>query len=170
MGLDETLINGALATDDPVEWHIMQQLQKLRYKNMRLLKHLKQSGDWAALKKVEEWKPYDFFQYFCNLYQEKYRTEYNQNGNIVRAYQRIEAFINGNGIGNKAYKEFIDKAFKMYFTNVNRPKVANICSPSLFRYMTDKYAKLTTTQDFYSLDQKIAREMQEFDKYMRENS
>lgn len=168
MGIDDLIGQGVAVTTDPVEQHIVKQLQKLRYQNKRLKGHLEKSGAWAHLKKVSKWNPSDFFHYFCNRYHKKYRAQYKESGNIVRAYQRIESFTAANDLSNKEYKEFIDKAFDSYFNNVNRPRIANICSPSLFKHLMGKSARQAKPSDYMSLEQKLARERKEFERYMEQ--
>ena len=166
MGIDDVLNAGIVITKDPVEQHILKQLQKLQYQNKRLKGHLEKSGAWAHLKKISKWNPSDFFHYFCNRYHKKYRAEYKESGNVVRAYQRIESFMAGNALSNKVYKSFIDRAFDDYFNNVNRPRIANVCSPSLYKHLMGKRAKTAKPKDYLSLEQKLAREKKEFDTYM----
>jgi hypothetical protein len=162
------MINGVLASDDPVERSIVRYLYKLTHQNKRLKDHIEKTGAWAHMKAVDTWRPFDFYHYFCAKYQEKYRREYRQAGNIVRAYQRIEAFRLGNHISKKQYKAFIEMAFERYFNNINMPTIAYICSPKLFEHLMGEEAHYATPQEYHNLDQALAKENEKFEAYVNE--
>jgi len=171
VNLEELMIDGVLAgaaKNDPVERSIVKQLMRLKHQNKRLRDHINKTGAWAHLKDVDLWKPFDFFHYFCNKYQEKYRREYRQIGNIVRAYQRIDTFRLGNHITKKDYKQFIDRAFERYFTNINTPTIGNICAPPLYNHLMDEDTQYSTPEDYHNLDQQLAKENEKFEKYVRQ--
>ena len=165
------MINGALtgtAQFDPVERSLIRCLMRLRHQNKRLRDHINKTGAWARLKQIDLWKPFDFYHYFCTKYHEKYRKEYRQAGNIVRAYQRIDMFRSNNKITKKEYKQFIDLAFERYFTNITMPTIAHICAPMLYNYLTGETAQYVTAKDFHTLDQQLAQENKRFEKYVKQ--
>lgn len=160
--------NNIVDTDDPVELHIIEHLQKLQYQNKRLLEHIEQTNSWSKLKKIEEWKPYDFYHYFCNRYSEICRKQYRSEQNLTRVYQRIEEFVHINKISNKEYKQFIDSAFERYFNAVNAPHVGHICSANLFSHLMRRPVRITSQVDYFKLDQQLELENEQFEKYVRE--
>jgi hypothetical protein len=156
-------------TEDPVELHIIEQLQRLQYQNKRLLEHIDQTNTWTQLKKVEEWKPFDFYHYFCNKYSEICRKQYKAEQNLTRVYRRIEEFIKINKIANKEYKLFIDRAFERFFNAVNAPHVGHICSPNLFSHLMRRPARITNQSEYFKLDQQLELENEQFEKYVQKN-
>lgn len=162
---ENRIITGVSVISDPVEMHILQEVDRLRHQNLRYKSYVKKSGAWVHLKKIDEWKPYDFLQYFCTLYMEKYRKEYKVGGNIVRAYQRIETFQQVNKISNELYKEFIDTAFNRYFNLTYTPVIGTICSDILFNKLMGYDAKHTVAKDWFSVDQAIKLENEKFEAY-----
>jgi len=171
VNLEELLIDGALsgrAKHDPVERSIIRYLMRLKHQNKRLRNHIDKTGAWAHLKEVDLWKPFDFFHYFCTKFQEKYRREYRQIGNVVRAYQRLDSFRQGNHITKKDYKKFIDRAFERYCTNINIPTIAHISTPTLYNYLMEEDAHYASPADYHKLDQQLAKENEKFEKYVRQ--
>lgn len=169
--MEELLVDGVLgeaARKDPIERLIIKHLMRLRHQNKRLRDHIDKTGAWAHLKDVNLWKPFDFFHYFCNRFQEKYGREYSQAGNVVRAYHRIDEFRVENKITREEYKEFIDLAFDKYFTNVSSPSIAHICSHKLFNHLMDDDLKFTTASAYHTLDHALAEENAEFEQYVRD--
>jgi hypothetical protein len=165
------MIDGALsgkAKKDPVERSIIRHLMRLKHQNKRLRDHINKTGAWARLVEVDLWKPFHFFHYFCTKYHEKYRSEYQQIGNVVRAYQKIDSFRLGNHITKKDYKKFIDRAFERYFTNINIPTVAHICSPLLYNHLMEDCTQYSTPEDYHTLDQQLAKENEKFEEYVRQ--
>lgn len=170
VNLEELMIDGALsgaARKDPVERSIIRYLMRLKHQNKRLRDHIDKTGGWAHLVDVDLWKPFHFYHYFCTKYHEKYRKEYHQNGNIVRAYQKIDTFRLTNHITKKDYKKFIDRAFERYFTNVNVPTVAHICMPMLYNHLMGEEAQYTTPADYHNLEQQLAEENEKFERYVK---
>lgn len=167
--IDICLVNVA-DTDDPVELHILEHLQRLQYQNKRLLEHIDQTHAWSKLKKVEEWKPYDFYHYFCNRYSEICRKQYRSEHNLTRVYQRIEEFIRINKITNKEYKSFIDSAFERYFNSVNAPHIGHICSPNLFSHLMHRPARLVSQTEYFKLDHQLELENEQFEQYVRDRN
>jgi hypothetical protein len=171
VNLEELMIDGVLANTakkDPVERSIIKCLMRLKHQNKRLRDHISKTGAWAHLKEVDLWKPFDFYHYFCTKYHEKYRKEYSQIGNVVRAYQKIDSFRLGNRITKKEYKKFIDRAFERFFTNINIPTVAHICMPLLYNHLMEEDTQYSTPEDYHKLDQQLAKENEEFEKYVRQ--
>ena len=127
------------------------------------------TGKFTPDKDVEKWKPFDFYHYFCYKYQQQYMKTYKINGNVVRAYQKIEAFQKTNHITNEKYKEFINIAFSRYFNFAIIPIVGSVCSPSLFTHLMRIKAKKTTPEDLLSLDARLAKENEELERDFLEN-
>ena len=153
---DKKSILGVAITDDPVEVHIVRYLSDLIKQNKRLKDHVSKTGSWVEHKDIESWKPFDFYNFFTTLYQNKYNKEYPDRGSIVRQYQRIESFMKSNEITNEEYKKFIEEAFVRRFNSVNKPSIAAITSPTLYKFITRKSARKTTPEDLLKLDQKMA--------------
>lgn len=158
-----------LSTDDPVELHIIEYLQKLQYQNRRLMEHIEQTNTWAQLKKVEEWKPFDFYHYFCTKYSEICHKEYKAEQNLARVYRRIEEFIKTTKIDNKEYKKFIDLAFERFFNAVNAPHIGHLCSSNLFSHLMRRPVRLTSQSEYFALDQQLERDNEKFERYVRSN-
>jgi hypothetical protein len=168
MGKAKDFSLGVALTDDPIELHILNQLGKLRQQNTRLKAHIEKTAAWTHLKEIDSWKPYDFYNYFCAKYQEKYKREFRLSGSIVRAYDRIEAFVKKNKLSNDTYKTFIDLAFSRYFNVVIKPVLGNLCSPSLFERLMGIASTPSTTEDLFALDQVISNESAVFEKEIRD--
>lgn len=169
INLEKLMINNALfgkGRDDPVERSIIKTLIRLKHQNKRLRDHIEKTGAWAHLMEINLWKPFHFYHYFCNKFHDKYRREYQQPGNIVRAYQRIDTFRLSNKISKKDYKKFIDRAFERYFTNINIPTIAHICAPMLYNHLMDDTIQYTTPKDYFKLDQQLMKENEKFEKYV----
>jgi len=172
VNLEELMIDGVLTGDaqkDPVERSIVRHLMRLKHQNKRLRDHISKTGAWAHLKEVDLWKPFDFYHYFCTKYQEKYRREYQQIGNVVRAYQQIDSFRLGNHITKKVYKKFIDRAFERFFTNINVPTVAHICAPMLYNHLMEASTSYATPADYHNLDQQLAKENEKFEQFVNQS-
>jgi hypothetical protein len=173
VNLEELMIDNALigeARNDPVERSIARQLIRLKHQNKRLKDHIEKTGAWAHLKEIRLWKPFDFYHYFCTKFREKYRREYYQIGNIVRAYQHIEAFRSENEISKKEYKQFIDRAFERYFTNITVPTIAHICTPALYEYLMHETVQFSTPAEYHSLDRQLKAENDKFEEYVRQTN
>ena len=152
-------------TSDPIEIHILKTLDKLRQQNKRYKMYIEKSGVWAHLVKTSDWKPYHFYHYFCNMFQQKYKREYKDSGNIVRAYQRIELFMKSNHITKEEYKEFIDTAFARFFDNNKVPVIGSICSSTLFNHLMLKETREVSRDDWVDIDVVLAEENEEFERY-----
>ena len=163
--LEELMVRDAMIDDDPVERHIILHLQRLRHQNKRLNDHIQKAGVWVNQMDVEFWKPFHFYHYFCNKYQERYSTEYRQSGNIVLGYQKIDEFRMQNQIAKKDYKQFIDLAFEKYFNKVNLPRISHICSVRLYNHLM-KPSKMVSSEDFYKLDKDLMQENTRFEEYI----
>jgi hypothetical protein len=161
-------IQNLILSDDPIDLHIIDQLQKAKHQNKRYKDQIKKSGNWTHLKDINDWKPYDFYNYFCIKYNEMYKKEYRLSGNVVRAYNKIESFIRTNHIENDEYKEFIDLLFSRYFNRVFVAMVGNICSPTLYNKYMGQKTKKATTEDLFNLDQQIEKENEAFVKSIKE--
>ena len=168
MGKAKDFYSGVAVTEDPIELHILNQLGKLKQQNVRLKAHIDKTAAWTSLKEIDAWKPYDFYNYFCAKYQEKYKREFRLSGSIVRAYDRIEVFIKTNHLSNATYKSFIDLAFSRYFNVVITPVLGNLCSPSLFERLLGTDLVPNNTKDLFALDQVISRESDAFEKEIRD--
>ena len=162
-------LDNVVDTDDPVELHIIEHLYKLQFQNKRLLEHIEQTNSWAELKKLDDWKPYDFYHYFCTKYAEICQRQYRSEQNLTRVYQRIEEFVILNKINNKEYKQFIDAAFERYFNAVNAPHIGHICSANLFSHLMRRPVRITSQNEYFKLDQQLELENEQFEKYVREN-
>lgn len=156
-------------TIDPVELHIIEYLQKLQYQNRRLLEHIEQTNSWTHLKKIENWKPYDFYHYFCNKYEEICHKQYRTETNLARVYRRIEEFIRTTKIDNREYKKFINLAFERFFNAVNAPHIGHICSSNLFSHLMRRPVRLTSQSEYYALDQQLEQENEQFERYVNNN-
>jgi len=157
---------GVALTDDPVEEHILLYLDGLKSKNERFKKYIKSSGAWAIVRNISLWKPYDFLNYFCNLYQRKYRREYKLSGNIVRTCQRIEEFMLGNKISGDEFKEFIDLAFTRFFTEHKPPVIGSICSAKLFNSIMIRNVKNIKRDTWFEVEQSLERDNEEFERLL----
>lgn len=155
-------------TDDPIEIHLLNYLEKLQQQNIRLKAHIDKTASWTHLKEVTAWKPYDFYHYFCSKYQEKYKKEFRLTGSIVRAYNRIEAFIREHKLDAVNYREFIDLAFSRYFNIVVVPVIGNICSISLYERLMGVVKRPETTEEMFKLEEVIALESASFEEEIEE--
>lgn len=161
-------LDRSLVGTDPVEKHILLQLERLRQQNTRMRLSVDKSRRWESLKDMSAWKPFDFYNYFCHLYQEKYNKIYRGQGNLVRAYQTIEAFVRKNKITNADYRSFVETAFARHFNFSIIPTVGNICSPSLYAHLMGVKTQKTTVKDLQDLDVRLAKENEEFEHYVQE--
>jgi len=169
--MEELMVDGVLgksAREDPVERLIIKHLMRLKHQNKRLRDHIEKTGAWAHLKDVNSWKPFDFYHYFCTRFQEKYGKEYRQIGNVVRAYQRIDDFRSKYKISREDYKDFIDLAFRRYFTNVSAPTIAHACSYKLYNHLMDADLSCTTATEYHSLDRALSDENEKFKQYVQD--
>jgi hypothetical protein len=156
-------------TTDPIELHILHHLDHLRQQNLRLRTYVQKAGIWADLKDTKTWKPFHFLHYFCNLYEQKYKRGYRIEGNMVKAYQRIELFMKKNKIPNEEYREFIELAFARYFTPTNVPILASICSASLYNHLMTRRVRPIKSDDWYDLDMLMKQESEEFEQFVNED-
>lgn len=157
----KSLILGVALTDDPVEIHIIQHIDKLMKQNKRLKNHISKTSEWVPDKNIQDWKPFDFYNYFRLLYRNKYMVEFADHGDVVRQYSRIEAFMKTNNIPNEEFKRFMDEAFARRFNSVNKPNVGSLTSKTLYRFIMCKNVRNTTPQDLIKLDQKLEKEQEE---------
>lgn len=164
---EELLITSALQENDPIEQHIIKLVRKLKQQNKRLKEHIAKTGAWANIKEVDLWKPFDFYNYFCSKYVERYGKEYRQTGNLVLAYQRIDDFRIQHKVTKKDYKQFIDKAFNRYFNNVQIPRISHIFSMKLYNMLMSDSA-YTSADEYRTLDRELLRESEKFDSYVNE--
>jgi len=156
------LILGVALTDDPVEVHIIQYIDKLIKQHKRLQSHIAKTGEWVADKEdLSTWKPFDFYNYFLLLYREKYKEEFPAQGSSFREYQRIEAFITTNKISKKDYKTFMELAFSRRFNAVNKPSIGSITSATLYEFIMFKNVRNTTPKDLITLDRQLEAEQEE---------
>jgi len=155
-----------MITNDPVEIHIYNEFMSLRATNERLRRYVDQSGKSAELKDINIWKPYDFLKYFCKLYYDKYKKEYNVKGNVVRAYNKISMFMGENHINNQSFKDFIEYAFNRYFTDARVPVLGNVCSAKLYNRLMVASAKDASRVDKFSLDEALKNESLAFEEYV----
>lgn len=169
MSSKETISPLVSTTTDPIEIHILVVLSKLLKQNIRYKEMLKKTKGWTELKEISSWKPFDFYNYFCVKYSEKYNKEYRIRGSLVRAYKRIEAFIQEMKISNSEYQDFIDLAFSRYFNKVVTPVLGHICSSSLYYRLVDgSVKKKPTRDDLFELDSSIAKESEKFQEELKE--
>jgi hypothetical protein len=166
LGFEELVVRDSMCCGDPVEMHIIRQLKRLINANKRLKAHIEKTGAWAQLKSVDTWKPFDFYNYFCTKYQERYGTTCRSTGNVVVLYQMIEEFQIKNNISKSAYKDFIDKAFKEYFNNINLPNVANICSITLYRHLMGAN-EINSASQFKDFDRAMICEAEAFEEHVQ---
>jgi hypothetical protein len=152
---------------DVVEQHIVTYLAKVRQQNEKLQMYINKTSAWTHMKRINDWKPFDFYNYFCNQYQDRYRKEYHLSGSLVRAYQRIEDFMLKNNITKKEYKEFIDRAFDRYFNGVNTPHISHICSTYLYSFLQNGH--MTTHKEIQKLDVQLIQENKKFEDYMKKH-
>lgn len=157
----KNLILGVALTDDPVEIHIIQHVDKLIKQNKRLKAHISKTGEWVPDKNLADWKPFDFYNYFRLLYRNKYMTEFPGAGDLVRQYRRIESFMKTNDISNEEFKKFMDDAFARRFNSVNKPTIGSLTSKTLYKFIMLKNVRNTTPQDLIKLDQQLEKEQEE---------
>lgn len=165
--LRDIAVRDATDTTDPIEIHIIQTLQKLRYQNKRYKSHIDKTEAWTNVKNIKLWKPFDFYHHFCNKYQERYGIEYPQTGNQVLVYSKIEQFCVQNAITKEDYKAFIDKAFERHFNKINVPRVSAVCSMRLYKHLMG-VEMCNTTEDFQNMDNDIVEEAKKFDKFVED--
>jgi hypothetical protein len=152
-------------TDDPIELHILEQLERLKQQNIRYKEHISKTASSILLKKVSAWKSFDFYNYFCKKYFDNYRVEFRSSGSVVRHYHRIEKFMLEHRISNENYKAFIDISFSRYFNEIVRPVIGNLFSISLYKKMvTNDNTYTDEPDDLYILDQVIAKEGRVFEE------
>lgn len=161
--MPKKLILGAALTDDPVEEHIIRHLGKMLNQNKQLQEQIRKTKVWVADKPVANWVPFDFFHYFCTLYETKFGEPFNQKGRLVHAYEKIEAFIRKNKISNEEYKQFLDRAFSV-FTSLSRPSIGSICNPGLYNKLMRASTKEATVHDLNDLDIQLQKENERIKK------
>lgn len=167
---DEMLIRDSVWSTDPVERYLMRKIINLTKQNNRLKEHIDGTSTSSKMREITAWRPFDFFHYFCTKYRERYSKEFKKNGNSVRIYYKIDTFRSTNSITKRKYKDFIDKAFSGYFNNVNTPTVSHICSPKLYNYLMNPEADIKSADGLLDLDNVLAAENVQFEKYMDEIS
>lgn len=158
-------LNGVV-TEDPIEREIMLYLHKLILQNKRFKEYIEKTGAWTHIKDVNSWKSFDFLNYFKVKHREKYNKEYRVVGSVVRAYIRIEKFMQECGLSNAEYKEFIDLAYSRYFNAVVMPMLGNVCSKHLFERLMGRKVRLSS-EELFELDQVIASESEKFENEIR---
>lgn len=164
MKKEKVLVLGVALTDDPVEIHIIKFFDRLLNQNKRLTGQIKKTGAWTGIKDIATWKPYDFYNYFCNLYSDKFGREFRLHGNVTREYKRISSFMKQNKIDNPTYKDFMERAFSRRFNAVNLPSIGSVCSPSLFSFLMKKSARSATPLDLMTLDNQMERENEKYEE------
>ena len=163
---NDLLVHDAVQVDDPIEQHIIREVIKLTQLNKRLKLHIEKTGRWVSLKPVVSWKPFDFYQYFCSKYAERYGSEYHPTGNLIATYKQIDEFRQQHTINKEAYKKFIDTAFTQYFTNVNIPRVGHVCNIRLYNHLMNETHTLRTAHDFRELDTHLTRDLARFEDHV----
>lgn len=165
--IDELIIENALEKNDPVERYILKTLKKLQQQNKRLKDHIAKTGAWANIKDVDLWKPFDFYNYFCSKYSERYGKEYKQTGNLVLAYKKIDEFRISHKITKKDYKKFISKAFNRHFNKVHIPRISHIFNIKLYNMIMGDEV-FTTPEEYQNLDRELLLDSEKFDNYVNE--
>jgi hypothetical protein len=164
--LERLAVDAALIVDDPVERHLVEHLQHLKYQNKRLKTNIDKTVAWPEMKQVDMWKPFDFYNYFCLKFKTRYGREYHATGNIVLVYNNIERFYLENNIEKAAYKDFIDRAFEKYFNKVNSPRVASVCSIDLYQHLMGD-TEFHHPSEYRKLDQDILDEAEKFEEKVK---
>jgi hypothetical protein len=167
---DKIDLSGILLVSDPVETHIMEHLSKLQSQNERYLQHIQKTSKWVNIKDISVWKPYDFYHYFTNKYEDKYGVGFKLKGNITTVYRRIEKFVFDHELKNEDYKNFIDVAFSSYFNSITKPVIGTLCSESLFEHLMGGITKRNTSKDLLDLDTIIEEESKKFEEDLEEIS
>ena len=166
----QLLNKSGATTEDPVEVHILNALEKARKRNKKLTRYLAKPETKVNMKGIEDWKSHDFYNYFCSIFREYYKKEYRVSGSLVHAYHRIEAFLRKNNLTNAEYKKFLDVAFSRYFNISKPPTIGAVVSPELVKLLLGKGAmELSTMQDLLTVDARIEKESDEVEKYLLDN-
>jgi hypothetical protein len=155
--MPKKLILGVALTEDPVEEHIIRHLGKLVNQNKQLKEQIKRTKNWVEDKPIKSWVPFDFYHFFCKLYESKFGEPFIQKGNLFHWYEKIETFILANKIQNEDYKTFIEKAF-VIFNSLSKPSVGSICNAKLYSTIMKTSAREILPKDFHDLDIQLARE------------
>ena len=166
MDKEEIVVDNTAVTKDPVEVQIIKHIKKLQMQNSRMQSQIQKTGSWLHVKEVVKWTSYDFYNYFCIKFSEKYNREYRNCGNITKSYAKIDDFLGASGIGNQNYKDFIDLAFSRYFNSVTIPLLGNMCSLTLYKKLCGN-SKINE-DNLYSIDSAIAKESEKFEKAILE--
>jgi hypothetical protein len=166
MDKGDVIVDNTAVTKDPIEVLIIKHIKKLQMQNSRMHSQIQKTGSWLHVKDITKWTSYDFYNYFCIKFSEKYNREYRNSGNITKSYAKIDDFLGASGIGNQNYKDFIDLAFSRYFNSVTIPLLGNMCSMTLYKKLcgTSKIREENT----YSIDAAIAKESEKFEKAILE--
>lgn len=167
MNKDEVVVDNTAVTQDPIEVHIIRHIKKLQTQNSRMHSQIQKAGAWLNVKDVNKWTSYDFYNYFCIKYAEKYNKEYRNMGNLTKSYAKIDDFIAKNGIDNADYRDFIDIAFSRYFNAVTIPLLGNICSLTLFKQLCG--SSRLNQDNTYALEAAIMKESEKFEKAILES-
>lgn len=166
METPEIVVDNTAVTKDPIEVQIIKHIKKLQMQNSRMHSQIQKTGAWLHIKDLRKWSSYDFYNYFCTKFSEKYNREYRNHGNLTKSYAKIDDFLKTTGIGNEAYKDFIDLAFSRYFNSVTIPLLGNMCSLTLFKKLCGKVA--VKEDNLYALDAAIMKESEKFEKAILE--
>jgi hypothetical protein len=157
----EPIVDNTVVTQDPIEVVIIRYLKRLQLQNYRMQAQIEKTQVYLHLKDIDKWTSFDFYNYFCKKFFEKYNREYRINGSLVKSYSKIELFISQLGISNNEYKSFIDATFSRHFNAVIIPILGNICSKSLYNKMFGNLPK--KMNDAYLLDKAIEKESEKFE-------
>lgn len=167
MNKNDIIVDNTAVTQDPIEVYIIRHIKKLQMQNSRMHSQIQKTGAWLNVKEIEKWTSYDFYNYFCIKYSEKYNKEYRNMGNLTKSYAKIDEFISKTGIKNQDYKEFIDIAFSRYFNAVTIPLLGNICSITLFKQLCGTLKM--NSNDTYAVEMAILKESEKFEQAILES-
>lgn len=166
MDKEDIIVDNTAVTKDPIEVLIIKHIKKLQMQNSRMHSQIQKTGSWLHVKDITKWTSYDFYNYFCIKFSEKYNREYRNCGSITKSYAKIDDFLRTSGVGNQNYKDFIDTAFSRYFNSVTIPLLGNMCSITLYKKLcgTSKIKE----DNLYSIDLAISKESEKFEKSILE--
>jgi hypothetical protein len=166
MDTNDIVVDNTAVTKDPIEVQIIKHIKKLQMQNSRMHTQIQKTSSWLHIKDIKKWSSYDFYNYFCIKFSEKYNKEYRNHGNITKSYAKIDDFLSASGISNEVYREFIDLAFSRYFNSVVLPMLGNMCSLTLFKSLCGKAAM--KADNTYAIDAAIMKESEKFEKSILE--
>lgn len=166
MDKEDIVVDNTAVTKDPIEVQIIRHIKKLQMQNSRMHSQIQKTGSWLHIKEITKWSSYDFYNYFCIKFSEKYSKEYRNHGNLTKSYAKIDDFIRATGISNEDYKFFIDQAFSRYFNSVIVPILGNMCSLTLYKKICGKVP--VKEDNTYAIDAAIMKESEKFEKAILE--